>query len=264
MCDWMGRTALEVVGQGCLGYSFDPLTESKFNVYADAIKRLGCVVSVTFLTTSINVLPRPAQSKTGAWRLVFMYSHLIPLSNKIKGYLVDLVPNRGIKELKASTDTVWKRSTEVYNEKRKALLAGDEALKSQVGEGQDILSVLRACFRLMQAAFTDEIIVRANLEAAPEDRLPEEEVIAQMSYVFFSLMCQPAPYSPPYRALTFAGQETTANTMIRALYMLSERQDVQNKLREEIVEARNGQDLAYDQLMELPYLDAVCRETLRL
>lgn len=52
--------------------------------------------------------------------------------------------------------------------------------------------------------------------------------------------------------------------MIRALYMLSERQDVQNKLREEIVEARNGQDLAYDQLMELPYLDAVCRETLRL
>lgn len=118
-----------------------------------------------------------------------MYSHLIPLSNKIKGYLVDLVPNRGIKELKASTDTVWTRSTEVYNEKRKTLLAGDEALKSQVGEGKDILSVLRACFRLMKAAFTDEIVVRANLEAAPEDRLPEEEVIAQMSYVFLRFMC---------------------------------------------------------------------------
>jgi len=43
--------------------------------------------------------------------------------------------------------------------------------------------------------------------------------------------------------------------------------DVQDKLRAELLEARvqnGGQDLEYDELVGLPYLDAVCRETLRL
>ncbi|KAG5634386.1 hypothetical protein H0H81_002149, partial [Sphagnurus paluster] len=39
----------------------------------------------------------------------------------------------------------------------------------------------------------------------------------------------------------------------------------QNKLREELMEAkRTYGDVPYDELVELPYLDAVCRETLRL
>lgn len=38
--DWMGRTALELIGQGGLGYSFDPLTENKSNPYGDAMKEL--------------------------------------------------------------------------------------------------------------------------------------------------------------------------------------------------------------------------------
>lgn len=43
-------------------------------------------------------------------------------------------------------------------------------------------------------------------------------------------------------------------------------QDVQEKLRREITEARqkHGRDLTYDELVALPYLDAICRETLRL
>ena len=43
--------------------------------------------------------------------------------------------------------------------------------------------------------------------------------------------------------------------------------DVQEKLRAEVLEARalnGGQDLEYDELVALPYLDAICRETLRL
>lgn len=35
------------------------------------------------------------------------------------------------------------RSTEKFQEKKKALLAGDEALKEQVGEEKDLISVLR-------------------------------------------------------------------------------------------------------------------------
>lgn len=42
--------------------------------------------------------------------------------------------------------------------------------------------------------------------------------------------------------------------------------DVQEQLRAELVEAREryGQDIPYDELSQLPILDAVCRETLRL
>ena len=48
------------------------------------------------------------------------------------------------------------------------------------------------------------------------------------------------------------------------LSLLAEHPEVQDKLRKEILEASKGEDLDYDSLVSLPYLDAVCRETLRL
>ena len=38
MLTWMGRTALELVGQGGLGYSFDPLVANTHNDFGEAIK----------------------------------------------------------------------------------------------------------------------------------------------------------------------------------------------------------------------------------
>ena len=35
---WMGRTALELVGQAGLGYSFDPLVDDTTNDFAEAVK----------------------------------------------------------------------------------------------------------------------------------------------------------------------------------------------------------------------------------
>ena len=35
---WMGRAALELVGQGMMGYSFDPLVEEVHNDFAEAVK----------------------------------------------------------------------------------------------------------------------------------------------------------------------------------------------------------------------------------
>jgi cytochrome P450 len=60
--------------------------------------------------------------------------------------------------------------------------------------------------------------------------------------------------------------DTSSSAISRILYLLAEHQDVQDKLRSELLEAKknnDGQELDYDQLMTLPYLDAVCRETLR-
>ena len=49
------------------------------------------------------------------------------------------------------------------------------------------------------------------------------------------------------------------------LSLLAEHLDVQERLRNEILDAmQGGNELDYDELIDLPFLDAVCRETLRL
>lgn len=59
--------------------------------------------------------------------------------------------------------------------------------------------------------------------------------------------------------------DTTSGALARILHLLSTHPDVQNKLRQEIVDARSRGNLEkYNELVRLPYLDAVCRETLRL
>jgi cytochrome P450 len=62
----------------------------------------------------------------------------------------------------------------------------------------------------------------------------------------------------------FAAFDTTSSALSRIIYLLSRNLEVQSKLRAEITEAFQNGDLQYDDLVSLPYLEAVCRETLRL
>ena len=59
--------------------------------------------------------------------------------------------------------------------------------------------------------------------------------------------------------------DTTSNALSQILHLLAQHPDVQKRLRAEILEANLcGKDISYDELCALPYLDAICRETLRL
>lgn len=63
----------------------------------------------------------------------------------------------------------------------------------------------------------------------------------------------------------FAGSDTTSSGISSAFYQLALHPDVQEKLRTEITSAREQHgDLSFETIMSLPYLDAVCRETLRV
>ena len=68
--------------------------------------------------------------------------------------------------------------------------------------------------------------------------------------------------------MILAGMDTTSNSLARILQLLAENPTVQDKLRKEIVSVEESEGgsgtLGYDQLMALPYLEAVCRETLRM
>ena len=61
--------------------------------------------------------------------------------------------------------------------------------------------------------------------------------------------------------------DTTSNALSRILFVLANNPKAQEKLRQEILDARErigDRDFTYEDLEALAFLDAVCRETLRL
>ncbi|EUC53867.1 cytochrome P450 family protein [Rhizoctonia solani AG-3 Rhs1AP] len=88
------------------------------------------------------------------------------------------------------------------------------------------------------------VLLKANMEADEKDRLPEDQLLGQMN------------------TLIFAGHETTSGALARILQLLASNPGIQDRLRAELEETPGT--LSYDELNALPYLDALCRENLRL
>ncbi|KAK2465775.1 hypothetical protein APHAL10511_002319 [Amanita phalloides] len=153
------------------------------------------------------------------------------LSMKTRRWIVDLLPSRRLHRVRDIVDVIRQLSVEIYESKKKYLIEGDEAVTKQIGAGKDVLSVL----------------MKANLDVAEGDRLSDEEIIGQIS------------------TLTFAAVDTTTTALSRIFHLLALHPEVQDALRREVSEARaNHGDLPFEQLVSLPYMDAVFRETLRL
>ncbi|KAF5327121.1 hypothetical protein D9619_004725 [Psilocybe cf. subviscida] len=217
MVSWMTRTALELIGQSGLGFSFDSLTDKEpTHRYAKAVKNF---VHASYKLRFAGPLLAPTLRKIG--------------SAKFRRFVVDMFPWKGLHDLRDIIDVMDQTSKEIYAEKIQALEAGDEAISAKIGQGKDIMSIL----------------MRANMVASKDETMTENEVLGQMS------------------SLIFAAMDTTSGALSRTLYLLSQHPDVQDRLRQEIIEAKEhngGEDLSYDTLVSLPYLDAICRETLRV
>ena len=106
--------------------------------------------------------------------------------------------------------------------------------------------------------------MRANSNASKEDRLDDAALIAQVTYVEFNVTLSSMFRTIAPRTLVFAATDTSGDTISRVLHLLAQHPHVQDKLRQEIIESDNGEDISYDQLMEQPLLDGVVRETMRL
>ncbi|KAI0086777.1 cytochrome P450 [Irpex rosettiformis] len=210
---WLNRSALESFGRGGLGYSFDALN-SETNEFANAIQLFG-----------------PAFTDTAVFAPLVEHLNLgaAGFGSRIMGY----IPIHAVKQLRYAVNSLRSHSVKVYNEKKAMITAksgsmGNQPMNEDISDG--ILSKL----------------IQANTKAKVEDRLEDDEIIAQMS------------------TFIFAATDTTSAMMSRILHLLSEHPEVQERLRAEITDARGGQDIPYDQLVQLPYLDAVCKETLRM
>ena len=62
---------------------------------------------------------------------------------KFRRFVLDRIPVPKIQELKNIVDVMDQQSRAIFAEKKAALEKGDEALAHQIGEGKDILSVMR-------------------------------------------------------------------------------------------------------------------------
>ncbi|KAH9851068.1 cytochrome P450 [Lenzites betulinus] len=203
MLSWISRTTLEVLGQGVLGYSFDPLVE-------DAPDEFLKTVKVFFPQMQNSIIPRV---------LLPYFVHIG--SAAFRRRVLEYLPSANIQRMKDISDILHARAVLIFNEKKAALARGDDAVKHQVGEGQDVMSIL----------------LKNNMYASAEDKPAMTRYLAKCP-----------------------------NSITRILHLLSKHPDVQERLRAEIsaaVEAEgNGDTLEYERLMALPYLDAICRETL--
>lgn len=211
---WFGRTALELIGQGGLGYSLDTLDTPAPNPYGDALKEflpaLFANSELQFLTNYVKKIGSPA----------------------FRAAMIDWLPLPALHRVKRIVNKMDTEAKNVYFHKRNAFQAGEQSVLKQVEEGKDIMSVL----------------LQANMAASEENRLTDEEIIGQMSL------------------LVIAGTDTTSNSLTVVMELLAQYPDIQDKLRAEIKQAREecGEDIPYDTLVSLPYMDALCRETLRL
>ncbi|KJA19127.1 hypothetical protein HYPSUDRAFT_144149 [Hypholoma sublateritium FD-334 SS-4] len=162
---------------------------------------------------------------------------LLPLvsgigSASFRRWAVNTFPWKNLHDVRDVVDILHSTSVNIFESKKEAMANGGGTGLSI--EEKDIMSIL----------------MKANMTASTEESLSRDELIGQMS------------------SLMFAAMDTTSSALSRLLQLLSLHQDVQDKLRKEINDAFEAEpergDLPYDKIVSLPYLDAICRETLRL
>jgi len=163
------------------------------------------------------------------------FMRLIPSIVKIgpptfRGFLAKIAPHPNIRKLREIIYFLYNTNKSIYQERVHTIALAENNGKCE-GTGRDIISVL----------------IRENKSANAMDKLSDDELISQMG------------------TLIFAGHDTTSVALSRILHVLSLHPETQEKLRLELMDARvERRDISYDDLMKLPYLDAVCKETLRL
>ncbi|KIK19035.1 hypothetical protein PISMIDRAFT_161208 [Pisolithus microcarpus 441] len=113
---------------------------------------------------------------------------------------------------------------------------------------------LREAESLLQGKGSRDIftlLVKANMDAEAKNKLSDEELYSQM------------------RVILFAGHETTSNTIGWTLLELARKPAIQSRLRSEIrqhesaIRARGDTQFTASDLENMPYLNAVVKETLR-
>ncbi|KAF9556696.1 cytochrome P450 [Agrocybe pediades] len=142
-------------------------------------------------------------------------------------------------------------------------------------QGFVVLMFLR-CFHFLNhlplEALRSQGNVRLTIHAGVAEELVRREngheqdgydLLSRLMGAYQSLKISPGELKDHISMFIMSGSETTSQTMSYALWELAKNPEVQAKLRREITSFHV--DLSYDDIQDrMPYLDAVCKEVLRL
>ena len=149
MLPWMSRGALEYVCQATLGYSFNALDADNHNDFAEAIRNLAYVYLCILANINLLCFFSPA-----ALKLIFIRPLIpaivknLPLSWRNK--MIDWLPIKPLKELRALSKTMESTSRRIFEEKKAQSgkvvdFSSEKASEGHVNvNGKDILSILSA------------------------------------------------------------------------------------------------------------------------
>ncbi|KAI0035540.1 cytochrome P450 [Vararia minispora EC-137] len=211
LAEKLGHLAFELIAQAGFSRSYRALEDGQSHSYVRALKELP-----------------PAATKIGTMSLLAIALGIPNLPHGLLRFIGRLLPYRDLHYTMDLIQTLYSTAQGIFRDK-KSVLGSVDSDKQDSEKRKDLITIL----------------LENNSTASEEDRLADEEVVAQIT------------------SLMFAGTDTTSSAMTRVLYLLATHPDAQDRLREELIEAHWG-ELDYDRLMSLPYLDAICRETLRL
>ncbi|KAJ7596328.1 cytochrome P450 [Mycena floridula] len=176
MSEWMSRVALETIGQGVLGHSFDPLDSPQNNPYSAAIKEL----IPTIFSLSLIRQFAPFLAKLG--------------SPSFRRTLVDWTPIRAVQKVKEISDVMHETACSILRERRDDI-EQERRLGVSNPTQKDLISVL----------------LRANENG--EEKLSETELTGQMTVLIFG--AQDTTSSTLSRILFELANNPTAQDRIR-------------------------------------------------
>ncbi|EIN04859.1 cytochrome P450 [Punctularia strigosozonata HHB-11173 SS5] len=150
--EWCSKAALEYIGIGGLGYSFETLKEGANNAYSNSAKNL---LPAVFPIAPLSIL------------LPYITAVISPDFGR---KLVDVLPFPTLRNVKNIVDMIDETSRMIYEQRKQTILRGDGEEYDQVANGKDIMTTL----------------LRANLASDEKDRLPDDQMFGQMNLLIFA------------------------------------------------------------------------------
>ncbi|KAJ7358446.1 cytochrome P450 [Mycena albidolilacea] len=178
---------------------------------------------------SIDQYAQSLKSLTPAIHKLAVFLPILPLVSRIgppafRRFMLNLIPSK--------TLTILSKVVAVMNSKAAALV---DDKNQKIRHGADVMENSNDIMSLL---------LKSNSTADDDMKFMHDELVAQTSMIIL------------------AGTDTTSSALNRIIHILALHPEVQAKLRAEIIDTK--ETLSHDELVGLPYLDAVIRETLRL
>ncbi|KAJ7215584.1 cytochrome P450 [Mycena pura] len=177
----------------------------------------------------IDPYTQSLKNLTPAIHKLAVFLPFAPLVSKIgpaslRRFVLSIVPSKSLRLLCSIVGVMESKAAALVRDKNQTIRQSVDAME----HSNDIMSLL----------------LKSNVTAEENMKFLDDELVAQTSMIIH------------------AGTDTTSSALSRLIHVLALHPDVQTQLRAEIMATKEL--LSHDELVALPYLDGVVRETLRL